>query len=133
MKRQATRTAIAILMSALTLLSSLFAVTAQAGMVTTGDAVAGKVVAYDRAELLRLMDSEGVRQQMLDYGVEPAQIDARIQSLSADELAQLNAQLASLPAGEGVLELAVLVFIIFIITDMLCATDLFPFVNCINK
>lgn len=133
MKRQATRTAIAILMSALTLLSSLFAVTAQAGMVTTGDAVAGKAVAYDRVELLRLMDSEGVRQQMLDYGVEPAQIDARIQSLSADELAQLNAQLASLPAGEGVLELAVLVFIIFIITDMLCATDLFPFVNCINK
>ena len=51
---------------------------------------------------------------------------------SAAELAEFEQQLAEAPTGEGVVGIIVLFLVVFIITDMLCATDLFPFVKCIR-
>ncbi|MGS7337782.1 PA2779 family protein, partial [Enterobacter kobei] len=47
--------------------------------------------------------------------------------------AQFNQQLDQAPAGAGVVGIIVLFLVIFIITDMLCATNIFNFVKCINR
>lgn len=133
MKSKSMKSIIAIVLSLTTSLAGLISVSAQAGVVSTEAAIAEQRISYDRAQLLDLLNQEGVRQQLTDMGVEPTQVESRIASLTSEELAQLNAQLQDLPAGEGVLGLVVLIFIVFIVTDMLCATDIFPFVNCINK
>jgi hypothetical protein len=45
------------------------------------------------------------------------------------EVAQLNQQIDQLPAGSGVLGIVVLIFIVFVITDVIGATDIFPFIH----
>lgn len=127
------RSIVAILLSISTLMMSLISVHANAGIVATETAVSQQSITYDRDALLQLLNEEGVRQQLLDLGVQPKQVESRVNSLTGAELAQLNAQLQDLPAGEGVLSLVVFLFVVFIVTDMLCATDIFPFVNCINR
>lgn len=133
MKSKTMKSIIAVMLSLTTSLAGLISVSAQAGVVSTEAAITEQRVTYDRGQLLELLNREGVRQQLTDLGVEPVQVEERIASLTPEELAQLNTQLQDLPAGEGALGLVVLIFVVFIVTDMLCATDIFPFVNCINK
>ena len=73
-----------------------------------------------------------LKQQLHALGVDAAELDDRIASLTPAEIAQLNAELAEKPAG-GVLGILLTIFVVFIFTDMLCATDIFSFVKCINK
>lgn len=86
----------------------------------------------DRAQLRAMLDDQGVQKQLTALGVEPAQVAERINSLTPTELAQFNQQLNEAPAG-GFIGIIVLFLVIFIITDLLCATDLFTFVKCINR
>ena len=60
-------------------------------------------------------------------------IDERIKSLSADERVYLEQHIEELPAGGDVLGLLVFLFIVFIITDALGVTDIFPFVHPIGS
>lgn len=123
----------ALLLSLLLVSTSLLSVSAQAGMVTTQQAVSQEFVEYDRARLMEALNQDGVRDQLTGMGVDPAEIEQRIATLNADELAQLNTELANMPAGQGVVGVLLVIFVVFIITDMLCATDLFTFVKCINR
>lgn len=86
----------------------------------------------DREQLRAMLDDQGVQKQLTALGVEPAQVAERINSLTPTELAQFNQQLNEAPAG-GFIGIIVLFLVIFIITDLLCATDLFTFVKCINR
>ena len=79
-----------------------------------------------------MLDDRGVRDKLASLGVEREQVEQRIQSLTNAELAQFNQQLSEAPAG-GIIGIIVLFLVIFIITDLLCATDLFTFVKCINR
>jgi type IV secretory pathway VirB2 component (pilin) len=76
-----------------------------------------------------LVDNAAFMQQMADMGVSQAQFEARLAQLTPDERSQLALRMSELPAGGDILSLAFLVFIVFIITDMLGATDVFTFVN----
>lgn len=123
----------ALLLSLLLVSTSLLSVSAQAGMVTTQQAVSQEFAEYDRARLMEALNQDGVRDQLTGMGVDPAEIEQRIATLNADELAKLNSELANMPAGQGVVGVLLVIFVVFIITDMLCATDLFTFVKCINR
>ena len=68
----------------------------------------------------------------MDLGVSPADVDARINALTADELASLQAHMDDMPAGAGAVGLLALLVLIFFITDILGVTDIFPFVNPAN-
>ncbi len=85
-----------------------------------------------KASLLMTIARTDVQQRLIALGVDPAQVEQRISQLTPDELQRLNQRMAELPAGAGVLELVVFIFLIFIITDMLGATDVFPFVRPIR-
>ena len=123
----------ALLLSATLVMGSLFSVTSQAAMVSTHAALAQQQLEYDQAQLMSALNQEGVRDQLMEMGVNPDQIEQRIATLTPDELVQFNQALQNDPAGQGVVGILLTLFIIFVITDMLCATDLFSFVKCINR
>jgi hypothetical protein len=120
----------------ITVISGLFLCatlsTAQADFAATNSAFESADVHYQKQELLQTLQSEEVQNKLVEMGVDTGQIEDRVASLTADELNQLNQHLESMPAGSGVAGIVLTVFIVFVITDALCATDIFPFVNCIN-
>jgi hypothetical protein len=106
---------------------------AYASMVGTTTALAQTQQQYERTELLAMFDRQGVTEQLVELGVDPQAAKARVAALTDEEIRQLNQHLADMPAGGDVLGIVVLFIVIFIITDMLGATDIFPFVHPINK
>lgn len=132
----AVRRYLSIFMAALfmfTSMVSLHAQATQAAMTSTHEVIAEQQLSVDRDQLKAMLDDQGVQDKLASMGVSPEQVEQRINSLTADELAYFNAQLDEAPAGAGILGVIVLFLVIFIITDMLCATNIFRFVNCINR
>lgn len=105
---------------------------AQAGLVPTQSVIDTEQAHYTQQQLQTALDSQELRDQLVELGVDPAQLGDRIASLTPNEIKQLNAEIQQQPAG-GIIGVLVLLFVVFIVTDMLCATDIFGFVNCINK
>ncbi|GGI93579.1 hypothetical protein GCM10009083_07550 [Halopseudomonas pertucinogena] len=112
---------------------SLHAQASQAAMTATHEVIAQEQLSVDRDQLKAMLDDEAVQDKLASMGVSPEQVEQRINSLTAEELAHFNAQLDEAPAAAGVVGVIVLFLVIFIITDMLCATNIFRFVNCINR
>jgi hypothetical protein len=106
---------------------------ANAALIGTPEVIAEQQHQVDQAQLVTMLDDEQVKEKLAAMGVEREQVEARIASLTPAELAQFNQQLDQAPAGAGVLGVIVLFLVIFIITDMLCATNIFNFVKCINR
>ena len=103
-----------------------------ADMIETGSVVADQQLQHDREELRAMLDRDEVKATLERMGVDRAQVEQRISNLTQQELASFNEQLAQAPAGEGVVGIIVLFVLVFIVTDMLCATNIFSFVRCIN-
>ncbi len=103
----------------------------QAAMVTTPDILQSQQSEYDRQQLIELMDREDVQKQLLAYGVAPEQVQDRVNKMTDAEVAQLNDQIADMPAG-GILGAILLIFVVFVITDVIGATDIFSFVHPVN-
>ncbi len=127
------RSLISLLASVALVLSSLLSVSAQAAMVSSQAAIAEHAAEYDRAQLLEAINEQGVKAQLQAMGVDADQVEQRVASLTPAELEQLNQEIQSLPAGQGVVGVLLTVFVVFVITDMLCATNIFSFINCINR
>ncbi len=106
---------------------------AQAAMVGTAQVVAAQQGALDRARLASMLEREDLQRQLGAMGVDVQHARDRVASLTDAEVARINQQLERLPAGsDSVLGVLVLIFIIFVITDALGATDIFPFVHPIK-
>lgn len=109
---------------------------ANAAMIGTSEVLAAQQQQQvDRQQLLSMLDDQGVQDKLHSMGVDSAQVEARINSLTNAELAQFNQQLSEAPAGAGigVLGVVVLFLVMFIVTDMLCATNIFSFIKCIDR
>lgn len=108
---------------------------ANAAMIGTAEVLTAQQQQVDRPQLISMLDDQGVRDKLHSMGVDRSQVEARINSLTNAELAQFNQQLSEAPAGAGigVLGVIVLFLVIFIVTDMLCATNIFSFVKCIDR
>ncbi len=79
-----------------------------------------------RDDVRDLIAREDVRSALLDYGVNPADIDSRIDSLTSSELLQIQNQMGDLPAGGNILGVVLSIILIFVLLDLLGATDVFP-------
>jgi hypothetical protein len=81
-----------------------------------------------RDQVRAFLARDDVRDAMLGYGIAARDIDTRIDNMSEAELLQIHDRLAELPAGGdgGVLEAVLIVILIFIMLDLLGATDVFP-------
>jgi len=106
---------------------------AQAAMIGTPEVIAEHQQQVDRQQLMTMLEDKQVQEKLVSMGVDRDQVEQRINSLTPAELAQFNQQLDQAPAGAGVVGIIVLFLVIFIVTDLLCATNIFNFVNCINR
>ena len=100
----------------------------QAAMVTN-DVILNQAHNSAKTELLQTINRADVKQRFISMGVKPEAVEDRIQLMTADEVAQLNKQIDELPAGGDVLGVILVVFIVFVITDVIGATDIFPFIK----
>ena len=100
----------------------------QAALISTPDIIQSQQSAYDREQLSSMLERDDVQQQLLSMGVSPDTVQERVNSMTDFEIAQLNEQINDMPAG-GILGAIVLIFVVFVITDAIGATDIFPFVR----
>lgn len=106
----------------------------QAAMVGNGELLQQAQQQVDREQLATLLERSDVQQQLIGFGVDPEAAKARVATLTDSEVARLNQHIGELPAGGiDVLGVVLLIFIIFIITDVIGATDIFPFIQPVNK
>ena len=124
------RRPIAIFLSILLTLMPLLP--AQAAMIGNQQILNQNQSQQTRDSLQQLLEQETARQQLQAWGVSPDQIRNRIDSLTDAELARINQQVDDLNAGGSVLGVLLVVFIVFVITDVIGATDIFPFIHPVN-
>jgi hypothetical protein len=110
---------------------SLYVPVAQATLVGTAAAISSPATSQnsERLRVLSQLHRQDVQAQLKARGVDPAQVQARVNSLSDSEVHTLAAQLDQLPAGAGGLEVVLVVFLILILTDIAGITHIFTFVR----
>lgn len=106
---------------------------AQARMIGTDTALSAQAQTGAREQVVRFLEREDVAQVLARQGVTPAEAQARVASLSDDEVNRIAGQIDTLPAGGSVagalIGAALVVFIVLLITDILGFTHVYPFVN----
>ena len=113
------------------LMTSLLPV-AQASMVSTESLIQEQQTQWNKSELSALVEREDVKLQLQNMGVDINDVQARIDALTDEEIQQMSANLNEMPAGGGVVSIALTVFIVLVITDLLGATNIFPFIKSIR-
>lgn len=107
--------------------------TATAGMLGNAAIMAQSEQTAEREAVLGQLQRSDVREQLLAMGVQPEAVETRVRQLSDSEVARLNQQIADAPAaGSSVLGAIVLIFIVFVITDVIGATNIFSFIHPVN-
>ena len=111
---------------------------AHAAMVPTSDLIGGETTSLaDRNRVSDFLQREDVRSEFEKLGVDPDEASARVDALSDAEIAGINQRLDELPAGEGaigaIVGAAVLIFIVLLITDIACLTNVFNFTRCAGR
>jgi hypothetical protein len=97
---------------------------ALAGIVSTEAAITGA----QHERLAGLLERGDVQARLQELGVDPADARARVAALSDGEAAQLAARLDELPAGgNDLLVVALIVFLVLLLTDIMGYTKIFPF------
>ncbi|MEM8561964.1 MAG: PA2779 family protein [Pseudomonadota bacterium] len=118
------RKCFAFLLSATLVWAGLPGVTSAAVISTSEafqiDQAADRLIAV-QAELAR----PEVQQAMVSMGVDPVEAQLRVAALSDDELAQLQGQLADLPAGGEILALLGAVFVVLLVLEFIGVINIF--------
>ncbi|MEX1081547.1 MAG: DUF6627 family protein [Halofilum sp. (in: g-proteobacteria)] len=105
---------------------------AQAALVGTDTVLNEARADADRTELIQMLQGDEVRDRLEAMGVDPANAEERVQRMTDAELAQLQQHMDEAPAGGDALGVALTVFIVFVITDVIGATDIFPFIRSVD-
>jgi hypothetical protein len=104
-----------------------------ASMVGTDSVVGGPAASEARDQLRAFLAREDVRAQMEVLGVSPEEAEARVASLSDEEVLRIGARLDELPAGGSfaglMLTVTLVLLLIFVITDLIGWTDVFTFID----
>ena len=106
---------------------------AYASMIGTSEVLKNESSELDKERILNALQREEVRQKLQSWGVEPETAEARVQALTDRELARIAQRMDNLPAGGdafgSLIGAAVFVFLVLLFTDIMGATDVFPFVK----
>jgi hypothetical protein len=106
---------------------------AQAGLIPTAQVLTGKAADPARTQVKAFLAREDVRARLAAYGLDPAMADARVDSLTDEEVTRMAQRIDGLPAGGDlgttVVVASVIVFLVLLATDIMGYTDVFPFVE----
>ncbi|HEY6094023.1 MAG TPA: PA2779 family protein [Gallionellaceae bacterium] len=112
---------------------SVWMPSAQAGMVSSEQVIASQAAQQNRARLQALFARQDVREQLQARGVDADAARARVDALTDEEVASINGQIDSLPAGGDIVGAVVFVFLVLLVTDLLGLTKVFPFTHPIRR
>jgi hypothetical protein len=119
-----TKRAVATLAS-FCMLSVAIPMPAHAALVGTGQVLHADDTG--RAHLQAWLARAEVRRALAANGVDPAQVQARVDALTDQEARDFAARVDQLPAGGDVLGILFTIFVILLVTDILGLTKVFPF------
>lgn len=102
---------------------------AHAGMIGTEAIVNAAQAQQDRERLHQVLSRNDVKAQLIAHGVNPAQVQARVDSLTDQEAQTLAAKMDQLPAGGDFLGAIIFIFLVLLVTDILGFTNVYPFVK----
>ena len=119
----------AFLLSMLILVSSVLSVSVHADYIDNPELFTSEQSQLDKAQLKDFFSTANAQEKLVEMGVSPELAMVRIDQLTPQEVAQFNEDVENMPAGSGVLGIIVLFAVIFIITDVIGATDIFPFIK----
>lgn len=102
---------------------------ANAAMVGTEAVVNAAQAQLSRERIVSTLNRDDVKSQLMARGVDPFQVQARLDSLTDEEVQTLAAKMDQLPAGGDGLGVLVFLFVLLLITDILGYTNIFPFVK----
>lgn len=105
---------------------------AQAQMISTDTAIERSAAQMDRASLMAELQKDEVRQEIIRLGVSPDEAEARLATLSDTEVKALLTEIDEDRAGAGIVGTLGTIFIILLVTDLLCLTRLFNFTRCVR-
>lgn len=115
---------VAILVAA-NLVTPAFVQSAHAGVVGTQAAIEAQERS-DRLERINaVLTRDNVQQQLVRFGVDPADARQRIANLSDGELAALEQRMDELPAGAGAIEVLGVVLLVLLVLELVGVTDVF--------
>ena len=78
------------------------------------------------------LQRESIQQQLVELGVEQQHASIRVASMSDAQISEISQKITELPAGAGAGGILVTIFVVLVITDVIGATDIFPFINPIK-
>lgn len=97
-------------------------------LVSTQSALDAVQISAERDRINDLLARSDVQEQLMNYGVEMSEVEARVAAMSDQEVLQMADQLDNMPAGANAVIGALLtVFIVLLVTDLLGLTNVFPF------
>lgn len=103
---------------------------ALAGMVGTAQVLASQQRAATEAKVLAYLQRSEVRRELARQGIDPQTLQSRVAAMSDQEIQTLAGRIDKLPAGgDGILGVALIVFLVLLFTDIMGYTDVFPFVK----
>lgn len=105
---------------------------ALAALIGTEDLMGSQEATEARAYITSVLAREDIQKALIDRGIDPIEAQARVGTLTDQEAIQFANTMEQLPAGGLIgylVGLAVLVFLVLLVTDILGFTDVFPFVK----
>ena len=127
-----TKKSVAIVLSAQLVLATQAVTMAEAEMLGTEAAINKYSALSNRAVLMDELQRDEVRAQIVSMGVDPAEAEARLSALSDAEVASILTQMENDSAGADILGILFTVFVILLVTDLLCFTRFFNFTRCVR-
>ena len=105
-----------------------------AALVPTDRLIAAHEMSTERERVVSFLAREDVQNELSKYGVERDEAAARVAALSDQEINKIATHIDELPAGQdavaSIAGAALTIFIILLITDILCLTSVFNFTRC---
>ena len=105
-----------------------FSIPAQAAMVATAQ-MNGTTDSQIFGQKVMQEKRDWIQTQLETSGVSRADSVLRVSSLSDSQVIQVHQRMDEMPAGGDALGAALVVFIVLVITDVMGATDIFPFIR----
>jgi hypothetical protein len=86
-----------------------------------------------RQTVKSFLDRQEVIERLQAWGVEPAEAQARIDAMTAEEVTLLAGEIDQLPAGGDafglIIGVALIAFIVLLVLDIMGVTDIFTFIK----
>lgn len=98
---------------------------ASAGVVGTETAIQNQERNARIERINGVLARDNVQQQLVRFGVDPADAQQRIASLSDSELASLERRMNELPAGAGAIEVLGITLLVLLVLELVGVTDIF--------